>query len=91
VTERILHYPVAQTCGFSLLSHFGGRSCFFQLDLIASMPSYIFHPPTNSIRERKRLKYEGSAYLQKTCHNYTKAKKIHARCQQHWKAIGRCV
>jgi len=23
VTERILHYPAAQTCGFSFLSHFG--------------------------------------------------------------------
>jgi len=40
------------------------------------MPGYTFHPPANSIRKRKRLKYEGSAYLRKTCHNYAKAKKL---------------
>jgi len=34
------------------------------------MPGYIFDPPANSIRERKRLKYGGSAYLQKTAHLY---------------------
>jgi len=40
---------------------------FFQFDVIVSMLGYIFHPPANSIRERKRLKYEGSAYLQQNC------------------------
>jgi len=44
------------------------------------MPGYIFHPPDNSSRESKRLKYEGSPYLQKNFHNYIKAKKLHAPC-----------
>jgi len=44
--------------------------------------------------ERKRLQYEGSAYLQKTCPNYTKAKKLHAplitlsKTKKYWKMCG---
>jgi len=66
---------------------------FFQFDLIASMPGYIFHPPTNSIRETKRLNYEGMQCVPtKELRNYMKGKKPHAPCfQQDWKAIGRCV
>jgi len=30
---------------------------FFRFDVIAFMQDHIFHPPTSSIRERKRLKY----------------------------------
>jgi len=28
MTERILHYPAAPTCGFFFLSHFGGVVVF---------------------------------------------------------------
>jgi len=51
------------------------------------MPGHIFHPPANSIRERKRLKYEGSAYLQKNCQNYVKATTctLVARLKSNWK------
>jgi len=42
VTERILHYPVAQISGFSFLSHFGGRSCFSNLMLVLSRQATSF-------------------------------------------------
>jgi len=32
-------------------------------DVIAIMPSYIFYPPANLIRKRKRFKYDGSTHL----------------------------
>jgi len=61
----------------------------FQFDIIAIMQGHIFHPPASSIRKRKRLKYEGSAYLPKTCHNYMKAKSYShlalERLKSNWK------
>jgi len=50
--ERILHYPVAQTCVFSFLSHFGGRSCFFNLILLLARRAISFtHLLTPSERD----------------------------------------
>ena len=75
LTERILHYLAAQTRGFFFLWHFAGCSrFFFQLDVIAIMSGYIFHPAANSMTARKRLKYEGNACVWKTCHNWKKVK-----------------
>jgi len=68
---------------------FWGGVVVFPFDVIASMAGCKFHPPANSIRDRKRLKYEGGAFLQKNCHNYIKAKKLHAPCWKDGKATGR--
>jgi len=60
-----------------------------QFDVIAIMQGHIFHPLASSIRERKSLNYEGSAYLQKTCYNCIKAKNYphlaFARLKSNWK------
>jgi len=42
----------------SLSCHILGGVVVFQFDIIAITPDYTFHPLHNSIRERKRLKYE---------------------------------
>jgi len=80
VTERNLTLSCSRNPWVLFLVTFWGAQLFFQFDVIASMPGYIFHPPAYSIRERKRLKYEGSAYLQKKLPNYMKGKKLHAPC-----------
>ena len=42
MTERILHYRAAPTCGFFFLSHFGGRSRFSSLMLLISCRAMSF-------------------------------------------------
>ena len=42
MTERILHYPAAPTCGFFFLSHFGGCSRFSSLILLLSCRAMSF-------------------------------------------------
>jgi len=37
------------------------------------MFGYIFHPPANFIRKRKKVEQENSGYLQKSYHNFTNA------------------
>jgi len=55
------------------------------------MLRYIFHPPANFIRERKRLKYESNGFPQKT-YRLDKDQQLQAPClKQDKKANQTCV
>jgi len=50
---------------------------FSHIDVTAIMPSYICHPPANLKEKGLNTK---AVLIYKTCHNYTKAKKLHVSC-----------